>query len=68
VNNLLDIKQAAVYCRDLPVKFLRNQIKRGRGPAYLKVSPHRIYFQIVDLEAWMSTWENTTPSQHKDSL
>jgi hypothetical protein len=57
MNRLLDITEAAAYCCNLPVQFLRNQIRLGRGPAYLKVSPHRIYFQAPDLDAWMATWQ-----------
>ena len=57
---LLDIKQAATYA-GLPEVFFRNQLRLGRGPVALKVSPRRTFFAVGDLEAWMHTWKHTTP-------
>ena len=61
---LMNIKQAATYA-GLPEVFFRNQLRLGRGPVALKVSPRRTFFAVGDLELWMNTWKHTsshTPS------
>jgi hypothetical protein len=63
MNGLLNVKDAAAYCENLPVTYFRNQIKLGTGPAFVRVSRKRIFFCVADLEAWMQTWEHTTPKK-----
>ena len=63
MNGLLSVKDAAAYCQNLPVNYFRNQIKLGTGPAFVRVSAKRIFFCVADLEAWMQTWEHTTPKK-----
>ena len=63
MNGLLNVKDAAAYCQNLPVNYFRNQIKLGTGPAFVRVSAKRIFFCVADLEAWMQTWEHTTPKK-----
>jgi hypothetical protein len=49
--------EAAAYCHDLPIKFFNNQLRLGNGPAFVQVSPKRIFFRTTDLDAWMATWK-----------
>ena len=63
MNRLLTMRDAATYCQNLPLTYFRNQIKLGAGPAYVRVSPKRIFFHPADLEAWMATWEHTAPNK-----
>ena len=63
MNGLLNVKEAAAYCQNLPVNYFRNQFKLGTGPAFVRVSAKRIFFCVADLEAWMQTWEHTTPKK-----
>ena len=62
MNGLLNVKDAAAYCENLPVTYFRNQVI-GTGPAFVRVSEKRIFFRIADLEAWMVTWAHTTPKK-----
>ena len=63
MNRLMSIKEAATYCQNLPLNYFRNQVRLGTGPAFVRVSEKRIFFRIADLEAWMETWEHTTPKK-----
>ena len=63
MNRLLSIKEAATYCQNLPLTYFRNQVRLGTGPAFVRVSAKRIFFCVADLEAWMQTWEHTTPKK-----
>ena len=63
MNRLLSIKEAAIYCQNLPLTYFRNQVRLGTGPAFVRVSEKRIFFRIADLEAWMVTWAYTTPKK-----
>jgi len=63
MNRLLTMRDAATYCQNLPLTYFRNQIRLGAGPAYVRISPKRIFFHIADLEAWMATWEHTAPNR-----
>jgi hypothetical protein len=65
MNKLLDRKQAAEYCHNLPLRYFNNQLRLGNGPAFVRISPKRIYFQDVDLDAWMETWEHETPRKDR---
>jgi hypothetical protein len=63
MNRLLSVKEAAAYCKNLPVNYFRNQVRLGTGPAFVRVSEKRIFFHIADLEVWMQTWAYTTPKK-----
>jgi hypothetical protein len=63
MNRLLSVKEAATYCQNLPLTYFRNQVRLGTGPAFVRVSEKRIFFCVADLEAWMQTWEHTTPKK-----
>jgi hypothetical protein len=55
MNELLDYKRAAAYCR-LPLNYFRNIVKGGTGPNYVKPSPREILFRQRDLDSWINTW------------
>lgn len=63
MNKLLTMRDAATYCQNLPLTYFRNQIRLCAGPAYVRISPKRVFFHIADLEAWMTTWEHTAPNK-----
>ena len=57
-DTLLDMKQAAAYCR-LPYSYFRSQMKRGAGPRHVMPSPQQRFFEIRDLDTWMAGWRRT---------
>jgi hypothetical protein len=63
MNRLLTMRDAATYCQNLPLTYFRNQIRLGTGPAYVRVSPKRIFFYVAALETWMATWEHRAPNK-----
>jgi hypothetical protein len=51
----LETREAADYCR-VSVSYFKYQLEQGRGPAHVRPSPKRRYFETEDLDAWMQTW------------
>jgi hypothetical protein len=51
-----DCATASVYCGLSPTYF-KNQHKEGRGPAYIKPSPRRVFFTRDALDRWMAGWK-----------
>jgi hypothetical protein len=60
VKQLHDYRNAAEYCglRDKKEqRYFINQVKAGRGPDYLKLSPRVIRFTTQALDRWMESWQ-----------
>ena len=59
-RKLRDYRGAAEYCglrEEREQRYLINQVKAGRGPAYLKLSPRTIRFTQQSLDRWMESWQ-----------
>jgi hypothetical protein len=61
MDRFLNREEAAAYCHGLPLKFFNNQLRLGNGPAFVRVSPKRVFFRTPDLDAWMASWKYETP-------
>ena len=57
INNseLLEEKEAAALC-GLSHSYFRNLRRTGRGPTYVRPSPHRTLYKKSDLEDWCASW------------
>ena len=59
-NRLRDYKSAAEYCglgEEREQRYFINQVKAGRGPDYLKLSPRLVRFTERALDSWMKSWQ-----------
>jgi excisionase family DNA binding protein len=52
-TSLLTYEQAGKVT-GLPASYLRNRVKNGTGPAYLRISPRVTRFTREDLDDWMA--------------
>lgn len=55
-TKLLGKVEAAEYL-GISDKYLRNQLKLGTGPTYLKPSAHTVLFRQQDLDDWKASWQ-----------
>ena len=64
-DELLTETEAAEYC-GLDSKYFRNLRRTGRGPAFVRPSPHTTLYRMCDLEAWRDSWLTVAPTKIQD--
>lgn len=55
MNTMWTMKQASEYL-EIPVSYLRHQIKHGLGPSFVSPSERTKFFTKDGLDAWKATW------------
>ena len=59
---LLNVAEAAAYLR-LGISTLNKMRVTGGGPAFLKLGPRRVVYDMKDLDAWRATRRRLSTSQ-----
>jgi hypothetical protein len=59
-DSMLGRKDAESYL-NMPSNTLVNQMRSGGGPAYVRISKHKVLFRKADLDAWRQTWTEVKP-------
>jgi hypothetical protein len=58
--------EAAAFC-DLGTKYFKNLRRTGRGPTYVRPSPHMTLYRKSHLETWLKSWSTKMTDMTKTS-
>ncbi len=61
-GHFLNVREAAAYLK-VSKSWLDKLRVRGGGPAYIKLGPHRVVYDLGDLNAWAAQGRREHTSQ-----